>query len=155
LKRQCGLAAFGFVCALLVCRELQRGAVIDRWSPARHLALAAAVELIGGFIAGIEAARGAQSIRHLVVAREALRLPLDAMRLDAQPVEIGGDAIGIFLRRAGGIGIVIAQHELAAGLAGHQPVENGGARIADVDAPCGRGCEADDRHLSARPGSHW
>ena len=138
------LAALRFKLRPLIVAELQRGAVVDGRQPPRHLALAPAVEFIGGLVAGIKPPGLAQAVRDLIVMREALRLPFDAMRLDAEPVEIGGDAPGIFFRRARGVGIVIAQHELAAGLQGQKPVDDGGAGIADVNAARGRGGKADD-----------
>ena len=86
------LAALRFELGAILIGELQRGAVIDRRRTTRHLALAAAVKFIRRFIAGIKPARGAQALRDLVIVTEPLRLPLDAMRRDAEPVEIGGDA---------------------------------------------------------------
>ena len=48
---------------------------------------------------------------------------------------LGGGALAI--------GVLHAQEELAIGVAGEEPVEDGGADIADVDVPRGAGCEAD------------
>jgi hypothetical protein len=50
-----------------------------------------------------------------------------------------GNAGRKFRGRALPAGIVVRQDELAAALSGEQPVEQGGARIADVQRPVGDG----------------
>ena len=54
----------------------------------------------------------------------------------------------MFGLRARDIGIIIAQDELPAGFLRHEPVENGGARIANMNAARGRGGKADELSCS-------
>lgn len=61
-----------------------------------------------------------------------------------QPVEDRGDR---FLGRAGAIGILDPQQELAAMMAGEQPVEQGGAGTADMEEACWRGGETGHHRL--------
>src|SRR5262249_53233949 len=110
--------------------------------------------LIGRFIAGIEPARGLELFGGGAIVVETLRLMFDAVRLDAKPVEILGDALGEFLLRALEVGVVIAQHEPARRLAREEPVKDGGAAVADMYASGWGGRKAYERsHVSLDPGN--
>src|SRR5690606_28986185 len=67
-------AAFGLEGGLLGVGQRQGGAVVDRRLAARQLHLAAAVQFVGRFIAGIEAALGLQAGGGLFIAVEPLGL---------------------------------------------------------------------------------
>ena len=72
LEAPVGLAALRLESGLLVIGQFQCGAVVDGGKATGLLALAAAVQLVGCFIAGIEKATAAQISRHSVIAVEAL-----------------------------------------------------------------------------------
>jgi hypothetical protein len=63
--------------------------------------------------------------------------------VETEPAHAFEDACGGFRRVAGAIGVLDAQDEGAAVLAGHQPVEQGRAGTSDVEITGGRGSEAD------------
>jgi hypothetical protein len=87
----------GFETRAVLGSEFERGAVIDRRQIARLLALAAPVEFLRGFITGIKTPLRLQPRRRLVVKRETLGLPDGNIRLDAEPAQIDGDGLDIFL----------------------------------------------------------
>ena len=102
-------------------------------------------ELFGAGIAVIGTAGGQQRLGHLAVARRARELvdrvavPLDAE--PGEPVEDGGDRR---LGRALAVGVLDPQQHLAAAPAGIEPVEQRGARSADMQEAGGRGGKAGD-----------
>ncbi|ORE94344.1 glutamyl-tRNA synthetase [Stappia sp. 22II-S9-Z10] len=124
--------------------QRQARAVVDRRTAARPLQRAFALQLVRRLVAGVEEARRLQPRRRRVVKRDAVRLPLDPRRNDAQPCEVRRDRLRITLLGAFGVGVVVAKDEAAAGGEGDGVVVERGARVADVDlAGWGRG-EADD-----------
>ena len=62
--------------------------------------------------------------------------------VQTQPFHAGEDCAGGFLRVAGIVRVLNAEDEGAAHLAGKQPVEQGGARAADVEVARGGRCES-------------
>ena len=64
-------------------------------------------------------AGGPQFFRRRVIFVETLRLIFNPRRLDAQPVQIGGNGLRMFGLRARRIRIIIAQDELPAGFLRH------------------------------------
>ena len=99
---QCHLRGFG------LCQP-QPGAVIDRREPACELALALAVEIVSGLIAGVKAAGGLELARSLSVAGRPVRLAGKAVPMKAEPGEIGFDAVGKRLRRTLTVSVVHAK----------------------------------------------
>ena len=69
--------------------------------------------------------------------------------MNAEPVQISGNRLRIFLARALLIGIIKAQHKTPARALGKEPVEEGRARIANMDAASGGGSKSDDRSFHA------
>ena len=136
------LAPLGLECGNLVGRQGQCRAVVDRGKPARRLPLAATVQLVLGFIAGVKPAQSLQLFSRRCIERKTLRLARHLVGMDAQPVQINLDGIGIFLPRAFLIGIVEPQHKSTAAMLGKQPVHQSRAGIADMDAPRGRRSKA-------------
>src|SRR6266571_3757950 len=63
--------------------------------------------------------------------------------IEAEPSEAVEDHFGVLLGGALPVGVFDAQQELAARVAGVQPVEEGGAGAADVEVAGGRRGEAD------------
>ena len=137
------LAALGLERRLLGLAELQRLAPVDRRQPPRQPYLAAELQLLRRLVAGIELAGRLQPFDGRRVGVEARRLVDDDVRAHAQPMQILLDLVGIFLPRAGDVGVVEAQHEAAAVLQREQPVEQRGARVADMDVAGRRRREAD------------
>ena len=125
--------------------QAQRGAVVDRRSAERLLALAPPVELLRRLVGGIEAALRLERFGGGVIGRHPLRLAAHQVGLDAEPGEILLDRLGVFGLRALEVGVVEAEDERPAMPAGVEPVEQRGAGVADMNAPGRRGRETDDR----------
>jgi hypothetical protein len=115
-------------------RKRQRLTAIDRRQAARAAHLAAKVELLRRFVAGIEHTGRLQPFDRGVVDLETSRLIFGGVWKDAQPVQVIQDGIGELLLRAGNVCVVEALDEPALVVHGEQPVEQRGARIADMDA---------------------
>ena len=150
------LAALGLQLRPILRRELQRGAVIDRRQAARELALAAAVELVGGLVAGIEPPGRAQALGGRVVDRQPLATGgwsrSGTMPSQARSSAMASANSGLRARR---VGVVIAQQEAPAMAAREQPVEQRRPGIADMEiARRGRG-EADERGGRIELGHGW
>ena len=137
------LAALGFERGALGVGQLERGAIVDRRTAERLLALAPAVELLGRLVGGIEPARALQRLGRRFVKRHPLRLAAFQVGDDSEPGEVGLDRVGVFAPRPLEVGVVEAQDEAAAGAQGEEPVDQRGARVADMDEPGRRGGEAD------------
>src|SRR5690606_1890951 len=142
-----GPAAFGFEPCPVRVGEAERGAVVDRRLAQRAGALALAVEFVGGLVAGLEAAGGDEAVAGGVREGEAGGLADFEVRRNAQPCEIGFDALGEFFRRARGVGVIEPEDELAAVAACEQPVEDGRPGIAQMQAAGGGRRVADYGHL--------
>ena len=65
--------------------------------------------------------------------------------VEAEPAQAVEDDVHGFLGIARGVGVLDAQDERAAGVAGVKPVEQGGARAADVQVAGGRGGKTNAR----------
>jgi hypothetical protein len=92
----------------------------------RELALAAALQLIRRFVAGIEPARGFQRLDRRRISGEALRLARLDVPIEPQPAQIFANAFDILLTRPLKIGIVETQQESAAIAPREQPVQQRG-----------------------------
>ena len=110
------------------------------------LCLAHQGQFLRGAIAAIGVAGGEQLLGHFAMPLGAgelingLAVPVQTHPFHA--VQDGGDGLG---RRAFAVGIFDAQKELAAGMAGIQPVEQGRAGPADMQKAGGRGGKAQNR----------
>ncbi len=139
-------AAFRFEGGLLGIGQRQPCSVVDRWFAPRHQPLALAVDLVRRLVACVELTCRAQFCSRIIVQGRAVRLPFRPVGFDTQPGEIVHDPARELVRGTGRIGVVEPQHILPARL-GEQPVEHGGADVADVQTPGRRWSEADDRRL--------
>ena len=102
-------------------------------------------ELLLGHVAAIGVAALEQLVRDLGVARPELRLVIFVpVPIEAEPAHPVEDRVDRLLGRARLVGVLDPQQELAAVVAGEQPVEQGGARAADVQEAGRRGREAGD-----------
>src|SRR6185437_11023685 len=81
---------------------------------------------------GIETAAGLQFLRRALVRVAALALPREVIVRQSEPLQVFENGTLVFRLAALGAGVVDAQQELAALLLREQPVEHGGARIADM-----------------------
>ena len=131
--------------------QAKRGAVVDRRTPERLLALAPAVELLRRLVGRIKSPERLEFLGRGVVEGHPFRLSPDEIGLDAEPGEVLLDRSGVFGLRAFEVGVVEAEDERAAVAAGEQPVQQGRAGVSDVDAPGRRGGEADDRSRIHEP----
>ncbi len=109
------------------------------------LLLAHRREFFGARIAAIGFAFGQQLFGHLAVAARAGKL-IDHLAVPVQPHPGHTVQNGFHRFRRGtlAVGILDAQQEGAAGVAGIEPVEQSGAGAADMQHACGRGCETQD-----------
>ena len=119
--------------------------VVSHRLPGGALLLAQGGQLFGRRITAIGVARGQQCVRHLGMAGSPAEL-VDHLAIPIQvqpghPIEDGGNGR---LGGAGPIGILDAQMEFTAVVAGKQPVEQRGAGAADVQETGGRGGKAGD-----------
>ena len=127
-------AAVGLVFGDLLLCQRQRLTAIDRRQAARAAHLAPEIELLRRFVAGIENAGRLQPLDRRVIDLEAPRLIFGGVRKNTQPMQVVEDGVGKFLLRPGNVGVVEALDEAALVVQGEQPVEQSGARIADMDA---------------------
>ena len=130
-------------------------------APAAVIKLGAAVaprrlahlrEFLRACVAAIGMAARKQRFDDFTVARGAGEL-IDRLAIpaDAEPVEPVEDGVDGGLRRALAVGVLDPQQHLAAAAAGIEPVEQRGARPADMQEAGGRGGEAgDDAHAARR-----
>ncbi len=139
-----GVLSSRFQLGAVFGREGERSAVVDRRLAGGDLALAAAVEFQLGFVAGIEPARGLQSVGGGLMRGHALGLTGEEIVRDAEPAEVFDDGGFVFGLGAFGVGIVDAQQELAAVLLREEEVEQRRARIADMQQAGGRWGKADN-----------
>ena len=110
-------------------------ALVDRRKPAAEQDLPAQLQLFGGLVAGVDAASLPQLLELALVKVEPLGLADDAVRREAQPLEIFADGLVELRRRPLPVGIVEPQNEGTTELAGEQEVVQRGADIADVKPP--------------------
>ena len=120
-----------------------RGVVIAAVVPAFQIVMRRAIlrfglfplglQLLLGAIAAIRDAARQELARDLVIQRVALRLAKGTfIPLQAQPSEIVKDHLLRLARRARDIGVLDAKNERAFVMLREQPVEDRGARAADV-----------------------
>ena len=108
-------------------------------------ALALLGELFLGHVAAIGGAAAEQLVGDLGVPRPELRLVIFvAVPIEAEPAQPVEDRVDRRLGRARLVGVLDPQQVLAAVVAGEQPVEQRGARAADMQEAGGRGREAGD-----------
>ena len=133
-------AAFGH-------RSFGRLAFIDGRQAAPEQHLAAQLELVRRFVAGIDAAGVLQPLEFPFVEFEALGLADDSIGIEAHPCKIVPDCVIEFSRRAFAVGVVDPQQERPAVLSGEQEIVQRSADIPDVETPGRRRREArDDAH---------
>ena len=90
-------------------------------------------ELLLRHPAAISGAALEQLVGDFGMAGPELRLVIFvAVPIETEPVHPVEDRVDRFLGRAGPVGVLDPQQELAAVAAGEQPVEQGGARAADM-----------------------
>ena len=89
-------------------------ALIDRRQAAPEQHLAAEVELLGRFVAGIDPPRRLEPLELALVEGEALRLADGGVGREAEPGQVGVDRLDERLARALGVGIVDPQQEAPA-----------------------------------------
>ena len=139
-----------------------RLALIDRRKTAAEQDLAAKVELLWRFVAGIDSSSRLQTPELAFVELEPVRLSHYAVRLQAEPVEVVANRRVELRRRALAVGVIDPEDELALVPPREQEVVDRGADVADVKPACGRGSEAGDdshhrpasRSLRSRLGAH-
>src|SRR3546814_3137086 len=105
-----------------VCSSDLRLALIDRRQSAREQDLAPDVELLRRFVTGIDASGRLQFLELGLVQRKARRLAFLAVDVEAEPGQVGADAIDIFLFRPLAVGVVDPQQEPPAMLPPPQPL---------------------------------
>jgi hypothetical protein len=131
----------------LVLRQLQAAAVVDRRQAERELALALAVELVLGLVAGVEPPAALQLLGKRRIALQARRLALLQRPRKPEPPHILANAFGEGFRRPLDVGVIEAQHESTALRFREQPVEERRPHVADVQTTGGARREANrDRH---------
>src|SRR5208337_3801933 len=127
------LAALRFQLALLLLRQLQRRAVIDRREATRHLPLAPALQFLRCLVAGIKPPRLLQLLGRLLIKSEARRLPELLVPGEAEPGQVVPDPGDVLLLGALKVRVVEAQDKDALLAAGEKPIEDGWPDIADVE----------------------
>src|SRR4029079_10283574 len=136
----------------LLRREAVTRAVVVRRTLRGLGALALELQLLLGAEAAVGGARRQELLRGGAVVRDALGLPVGRVRaagvrpfapLQTEPAEIAEDHLLGLARGALDVRVLDAEDERAAVPAGEEPVENGGARAADVEVAGRRGGEAD------------
>src|SRR5262245_270465 len=100
------LASLGFKARFVLLDQLERGAVIDRRTPARELTLALELEFLGSLIGGIKPPFPLQCLDRGVIAAETVRLAYLLRPIDADPGEVLLDAARKFLGRALPVGVI-------------------------------------------------
>src|SRR5207302_553640 len=89
-------------------------ALVDRRQSASEEHLAAKIELLRGFVTGIDPSRRLQTLKLAFVQLEALRLTDDLVGAEPEPVEIVTDRMVELGRRALAVGVVDPEGERAA-----------------------------------------
>jgi hypothetical protein len=106
------------------------------------------LHVLGGGVRAVGAAGPEQRLEHLAVALGALGLQdRTLVPVELQPRERIEDLLDVLGRRALAVGVLDAQHELAAGVPGEQPVEQRRARAADVQRSRRRWREANPHRM--------
>ncbi len=106
------------------------------------------LDVLGGGVRAVGAAAVEQRPQCLAVALGALGLhDRPFVPVELQPAQRVEDLLDVLGRRALAVGVLDAQQELSALVAREQPVEQGGARAADVQRARGRWCEADPHRM--------
>ncbi len=133
--------------------ELETRPIVDGRAPGRELTLALALQLVLGLVAGIKASLLFEEKCRRLITVQSRRLALLACPRQPQPLEILADPLSEGVGGTRKIGVVEAQPEGAALPAREQPIEDGGAHVANVKAPCGARREADgDGHACSGSG---
>ena len=158
-------AAFGLECGDLRGGEFAVRSVVTRGELGGDLRAAHGVQLFGGLEAAVGVAGCEQEIDVGAVDFGAFRLPVRTkgatdigtlVPLQAEPAEGVEDHLLGGGDEACAVGILDAQDELAAALAGVEEVEQADVCRADVRVAGGRGCnaDADGSGVGIRGGSH-
>src|SRR5581483_6761058 len=124
--------------------ETATGAGIHRRAALSDRARAIGLERLGAAEAVVRVAIGEELRGVGLIQVEAFGLPIRTVRtagvwpfvpVEAEPPEIAHDRALRFARRPLGVGVLDPQDERAILIAGEQPVEERGARVADVELP--------------------
>ncbi len=122
---------------------LAGSAVVARLFLPGHRGLAHGVQLFPGLVGVVRLAVGDQLLGHFLVPGDALGLVERAfVVVQAQPLHRLQDRIDRALGAAFTVGVLDAQHELAATMAGLQPAVQRGAGATDMQVAGGTGGEA-------------
>ena len=132
--------------------QAEGGTIIDRRQAPALLTFALSFELVGSFVARIEAPERLQPFRRRVIKEKALRLPHGERRRDAEPGEIDFDRLNLFLLRTFEISVIEPQNESSMMAPSEEEIQKRRSRIADVDAAGGRRGEADRGSRHGMPG---
>jgi len=152
LEADDGDDAFGLFLGTLLGGEVAAVPVVAGRLLSSYLLLAHVFESPGGAVAVVGVALLDEPIGGLLVEVESPGLIVGGIvaadigafiPVEAEPFESVHDGFFGAGDFAGDIGVLDAEDEGAAGVAGHEPVEHGGADIADVRAAGGTGGEAD------------
>ena len=147
LETDDGGTAFGFECGDLLRRELAVRAVVARRHLGRDLRLAHGLQLFGGLEGLVGGAVVEQALDVLAVDFGALGLAVGAIGtadvralvpLQADPLERVEDHLLAGGDEAGAVGVLNAQHELAAALRGEEVVQQADVGGANVRVAGGR-----------------
>ena len=139
----------------LVGRETGARAIVPPGPSGALGGLALSLQLLGRAVAVIRAAAVDQPLRRGAVAIDPLRLEIRTERsaderpfipVEAKPSQPVEDAVDHVGRRSLGVRVFDPEHERAAVPAREQPVEERGARAADVQVSRRRRREADANH---------
>ena len=138
------LAPLGFQPDPLGSLQREPGPVIDGWQATRQLALAFAIEFIGGLEARIKPPGLAQFFSGGAVKRESLRLAQNRVRHDAEPGKIDLDRLGVFLLGARDIGVIKAKNKFAMVFFCVKEVQKRRPRVANMNMTGRRWSETND-----------
>ena len=136
-----GLSAFSLERRLLLRRELERGAVVNRGLAARHLPLAPPLQLVRRLVAGVKATGGLELFRRLLVEGEALRLAEFLVPGKPEPIEIVADAGDVFFLRALQVGVVEAQENVPPSRRANSQLNTAGRILPICSRPVGLGAK--------------
>ena len=127
------LTALGEPCGALLRIELAAGAGIARRATGGELAAAADLDLERRAVAGVGATGGLELRERRGVVGAARRLHDDvAVPVETEPAQVVEDPGGELGAAAGGVRVLDAQQETPGATARQQPVEERGARVAEV-----------------------
>jgi hypothetical protein len=117
---------------------------VDGRQAAAEQHLAANLQLLGGFVTGVNAARVLQPLELSLVQVEALGLADELVRSESHPFEVVADRLVELGSRTLAVGVVDPEDERPAMLLREQIIVQRGADIADMQPAGRRRCKAGD-----------